>query len=1046
MNRLLVDRRIVLCAMVCVAIAIAFWSGSRYPALNEKALMGGTTVLEDPLGFEALVPIDPADPLLWRIGATTINWLSTNRQGMTFGLLLAAAFMSLVRLLSDFTLRGSFANSLAGVALGAPLGVCVNCAAPIARGLHGAGARLETSLAAMISSPTLNVVVLAMLISLFPLYMVVIKLSLSVLFMLVGIPLLTRFAFGNVELTGNAANRMGERPEVVPLTMHNAGPAERSWLPAFKWVLSDYATNLWFIVRRTVPLMLLAGLIGSATMSLLPWELIVDWLPRTGEVAIAVATTAVALLGLILPVPIAFDVVVCAGMLSAGVPPEYVMALLFSLGIFSIYSFSVVWESVSLRVAATLSIALLGLTLGGSAIAFFYDSYSGESQRAVFEQFALESHSAVAFERPDRATAAPRDRVPLAWQSVVAPAAPGSIALERRAFTAPSPGPAPESPSSGRFERWVGDDVGLLRDDKIPFAYKLTTPWYRNTPVSAGDFDRDGRVDLLFGSRGLQLYANIDGRHFEAVPIEVPDLDFVFASNAALVDLDSDGWLDIFVSVYRGGNHVIYNDRGRYHAGRHVKLPDTGANLANSMGFGDPDRDGDLDIALGNWTSGGGTRWPPEASRNVIAWNRGESFELEPLPYLPAETLSALFSDIDHDGDLDLLFGNDFGPADAYYLGDGGGGFARVKRSDDLVSSTTFSTMSFDTADLDNDLRLEIYSSQITGGAPGQRERLSFREVAETCDEYPDGRWREHCEQSASMQMIFRQARDRRNPEICDRISNREERGACLALLMAQFASDRGERGLCDKIPARWEDLAFACHTSFIDRESYPDLRDEGLRQLRNRNALLQWDGSQFAEISERMGVDLGGWAWNARFADIDHDGWQDLFIANGRAINRDRVSNVLYRNRDGERFEDATGELGLLNHMSTAAYVYADLDNDGDLDIVLPTIDGPVFVYENRAARGNAIQFELSDRVGNRDGIGSQIIIHYGDGATLHQLRELKASGGFVSFDPASAHFGLARHANVARVEILWSTGERTELNGPFEHGHRYRVTRTAR
>ena len=298
-KRLFGDRRIALAALLCAAIALAFWSGSRYPALNEKALMGGTSVLEDPLGFEAVMPVDPADPLLLRVTATTVNWISTNRQGMTFGLLLAAAFMSLVRLLSDWTLRGSFANSLAGVALGAPLGVCVNCAAPIARGLHGAGARLETSLAAMISSPTLNVVVLAMLISLFPPYMVAIKLGVSLAFMLIGIPLLTRFAFGDVSVSSASAARIGERPELAPTGAPATGPAESEWLRALRWIARDYATNLWFIVRRTVPLMLLAGLVGAATMSLLPWDTITELLPRSGGIAIATATLALASLGLV---------------------------------------------------------------------------------------------------------------------------------------------------------------------------------------------------------------------------------------------------------------------------------------------------------------------------------------------------------------------------------------------------------------------------------------------------------------------------------------------------------------------------------------------------------------------------------------------------------------------------------------------------------------------------------------------------------------------------------------------------------------------------
>ena len=88
------------------------------------------------------------------------------------------------------------------------------------------------------------------------------------------------------------------------------------------------------------------------------------------------------------------------------------------------------------------------------------------------------------------------------------------------------------------------------------------------------------------------------------------------------------------------------------------------------------------------------------------------------------------------------------------------------------------------------------------------------------------------------------------------------------------------------------------------------------------------------------------------------------------------------------------------------------------------------------------AIGFELRDQVGNHFALGSWIDIHYGDG-TRRQTREIKAGGGFVSFDPPRAHFGLGEHTAVERVAVHWSTGETTELAGPFEAGHRYRITR---
>ena len=177
--------------MLIGGIAATFWASSRIPSLEGKAAVGRELALEDPLGFEPVVRIEPEAPFLEKVAYTTVNWIHTNRQGMAFGLVLAAAFMTLLPLLQRAALGGVFANTLLGVVVGAPLGVCVNCAAPIARGLHSSGARIETSLATMISSPTLNIVVVTMVFTLFPFYLAVIKVGLSLFFLLVMIPVLS---------------------------------------------------------------------------------------------------------------------------------------------------------------------------------------------------------------------------------------------------------------------------------------------------------------------------------------------------------------------------------------------------------------------------------------------------------------------------------------------------------------------------------------------------------------------------------------------------------------------------------------------------------------------------------------------------------------------------------------------------------------------------------------------------------------------------------------------------------------------------------------
>lgn len=355
--------RIIFAGLLVVTLAFLFWTESRYPSLNNKAIMEGSIQLEDPLSFESLLTVDPSMPMWKKIAYTTINWVKTNRKGMTFGIFFGAAFLTLIRYLPVRSFSGRHANSALGMAIGAPLGVCVNCAAPIAKGMYSAGARAETTLSAMIASPTLNVVVLTMAFALFPIEIAVTKLALSIVVILIVVPFVIRLT-PEIELSESA--KVAE-DGTCELDLSRPKPKEPliSAAVGFVW---DYIKDLWFIISRTVPLMFLAGFLGAVVGNLVPLESF-----SAAETTLLILAV-VAVVGVFLPVPIGFDVVVAGTLLSAGLSAGLVMTLVFTLGIFSVYSFIIIGSTISWKVARnmTVAIVLVGI-LSGYGIQKYHD-------------------------------------------------------------------------------------------------------------------------------------------------------------------------------------------------------------------------------------------------------------------------------------------------------------------------------------------------------------------------------------------------------------------------------------------------------------------------------------------------------------------------------------------------------------------------------------------------------------------------------------------------------------------------------------------------
>ena len=331
--------------LMSLAIGAYFWIDSRYPALLKKLHSGKGVKITGALSFDALLPVSASMPLFTRVWHTAANWLWTNRIGMSFGICFGAAALTFLATLPRRRFRSPIANTLAGAITGVPLGVCANCVAPIGRGLFTAGASPNTVLATMISSPTLNVVVLAMAFSLFPIKIALVRLAVP-LVLIALVPLIVR-------------RSAATDPEVCSV------PNPDGWLQPAGTTLTTYLRHLGRLALATIPLMILAAFLGALVAELLPAQNLPTQVSLLGIILIA-------FVGTFLPVPMAFDVAAAFILMSRGVPMPYVVTLLCTLGAFGIYPFLILGRTISWRTAALVfgAVMLLGATAGiGTALA-----------------------------------------------------------------------------------------------------------------------------------------------------------------------------------------------------------------------------------------------------------------------------------------------------------------------------------------------------------------------------------------------------------------------------------------------------------------------------------------------------------------------------------------------------------------------------------------------------------------------------------------------------------------------------------------------------
>jgi hypothetical protein len=592
-----------------------------------------------------------------------------------------------------------------------------------------------------------------------------------------------------------------------------------------------------------------------------------------------------------------------------------------------------------------------------------------------------------------------------------------------------------EVPSGGKpgFTSLPAEKTGIDFTNRLTAIRGMTNQIFMSgSGVAAGDVDGDGRCDLYFCGldRPNALYRNLANWRFENVTVASgvscgtqPSTGAVFA------DIDGDGDLDLLVTGLGCGVRLFVNDgKGKFReTTRQAGLASNAASM--SMALADVDGDGDLDLYVTNYRMSSlqdelGIRFRVRTTNN----NRVIT-HIDDRPVTPAErerySVSAESNTIVENGEADFLYRNE-----------GDGKFS-------LVSWTGGSFLDEDGKKLSSpplDWGLSVMFRDMNGdGAPD----LYVCNDSDSPDRIwlNDGRGRFR----AMARLAVRQT--------------------CLASMGVDFA-DINRDGLDDFFVADMLSRDHAVrHTQLLDgrRMLAPGHFETRQQFMRNMLYLNRGDGT-WAEIAQLAGLDASDWSWMPVFLDVDLDGYEDLLITTGlerslrdadarrqidaikaqgaltkqeflelrRNMPRLTTPNHAYRNRGDLTFEDVSAAWGFNSTQVSQGMALADLDNDGDLDVVVNCMNEPALIYRNDSSAPR-IAIRLQGKGANSRGIGARIKI---TGGPVPQSQEMIAGGRYLSCDDAMRVFAATSAASNLSIEVVWRSGTHSVISAaPANH-----------